>query len=184
VRVTFPNLPHHEDAVTAPCLTLLTAVATLLLPAHAASQKQSDVDAVNKVIDQYGATEDAMDMQAQARLMIADRVWVAQGGGRRTDQATNMRIQQAGFDAFKKLIPGVQRFTEDRDRVIRFHGKGSVAVASFYRYVTVVVPPNTPAEVARTTANIPAAVVTLVLEKRDDDWKIVHTHISVLAQQN
>jgi ketosteroid isomerase-like protein len=170
--------------VTAPRLTLITAVATLVLPAHSTTQRQSDVDAVNKVIDQYGATEDAMDMQAQARLMTADRVWVAQGGGRRTDQATNMRIQQTGFDAFKKQIPGVQRFTEDRDRLIRFHGKGSVAIASFYRYVTVVVPPNTPAEVARTTANIPPAVVTLVLEKRDDDWKIVHTHISGLAQQN
>ena len=168
----------------APRLTVFTAVATLLLPAHTAQQKQSDVDAVNKVIDQYGSTEDAMDLQAQARLMTADRVWVAQGGGRRTDQATNMRIQQAGFEAFKKLIPGVQRFTEDRDRLIRFHGKGTVAIASFYRYITVIVPPNTPAEVAKTTANIPPAVVTLVLEKRDDDWKIVHTHISALAQQN
>ena len=34
----------------APRLTVFTAVATLLLPAHTGLQKQSDVDAVNKVI--------------------------------------------------------------------------------------------------------------------------------------
>jgi ketosteroid isomerase-like protein len=170
--------------VTTPRLTVVTALVALLLPSQLPSQKQADIDAINKLIDQYGATEDAMDMQAQARLMTADRVWVAQAGGRRTDQATNMRIQQAGFDAFKKQIPGVQRFTEDRDRLIRFYAKGSVAIASFYRYVTVIVPPNTPPELERDVTNIPPAVVTLVLEKRDDDWKIVHTHISALARTN
>lgn len=33
-----------------------------------------------------------------------------------------MRIQQANFDALKKQVPGVETFTEDRDRLIRFMG--------------------------------------------------------------
>ena len=158
--------------------------AGLTFPPLASAQSKSDVDAVNKLIDQYGELEDKMDMSAQAKLMTSDRVWVSQGGGRRTDQATNMRIQQANFDALKKQVPGVETFTEDRDRLIRFHGNGQVATASFYRYTTVVLPPNTPAEVAEELAGAPPAVGTLVLEKRDGGWKIVHTHFSPLAAAN
>src|SRR3989442_13740510 len=118
----------------------------MLMPALASSQRQGDVDAINRLIDRYGALEDAMDMNGQAQLMSADRVWIAQGGGRRTDQATNMRIQQAAFDQLKKRLPGVQTFTEDRDRLVRFYGNGSVAVASVFRHTTTIVPPtNSPA---------------------------------------
>lgn len=158
--------------------------ASLVFPTLASAQRQSDVDAINRLIDQYGELEDKMDMNAQAKLMTSDRVWIAQGGGRRTDQATNMRIQQANFDALKKQVPGVVTFTEDRDRLIKFHGNGQVATASFYRYTTLVLPPNTPAEVAKDVAAPPPAVATLVLEKRDGGWKIAHTHFSPLAAAN
>jgi ketosteroid isomerase-like protein len=160
-------------------LALLLA-AGLVMPAVATAQRQSDIDAINQLIDQYGELEDKMDMTGQAKLMTSDRVWLSQGGGRRTNQATNMRIQQANFDALKKQVPGVQTITEDRDRLIRFHGNGQVAIASFYRYTTVVLPPNTPAEVAEAVGSPPPAVATLVLEKRDGSWKIVHTHFSNL----
>ncbi len=153
----------------------------MLTPSLAPAQRQGDVDAINRVVDRYGALEDAMDMNAQAQLMSADRVWVAQGAGRRTDQAMNMRIQQAAFDQLKKRLPGVQTFTEDRDRLIRFYGNGSVAVASFFRYTTTVLPPSTPPEVAKEFGPTPAVAITLVLEKRDGDWKIVHTHVSELG---
>jgi ketosteroid isomerase-like protein len=165
-------------------IRLAVLAASLAFPALATAQRQADVDAINKVIDQYGELEDKMDMNAQAKLMTSDRVWVAQGGGRRTDQATNMRIQQANFDALKKQVPGVETFTEDRDRLIRFHGNNQVATASFYRYTTVVFPPNTPAEVAKDLGGPPPAAGTLVLEKRDGGWKIVHTHFSNLTPAN
>jgi hypothetical protein len=97
------------------------------------AQRQADSEAINRLIDRYGALEDAKDMTAQAQLMAPDRVWIGQGAGRRTDQATNMRIQQAGMEVTKKLVPGIQTFTEDRDRLVRFYGNGTVAVASFYR---------------------------------------------------
>ncbi len=152
----------------------------MLMPAAAATQRQGDVDAINRLIDRYGTLEDAMDMNTQAQLMSADRVWIVQAGGRRTDQATNMRIQQAAFDQLKKRFPGVQTFTEDRDRLIKLYGNGSVAVASFFRYTTTLLPPATPPEVAKEFGPR-AAAISLVLEKRDGDWKIVHTHASDLG---
>ena len=153
----------------------------MLMPALASAQRSGDVDAINRLIDRYGALEDAMDMNAQAQLMSADRVWIAQGVGRRTDQATNMRIQQAVFDQLKKRLPGVQTLTEDRDRLVKFYGSGSVAVASFFRYTTTIVPPTTPPDVAKEFGPVPAVAITLVLEKRDGDWKIVHTHVADLG---
>ncbi len=153
----------------------------MLMPALASSQRQGDVDTINRLIDRYGALEDAMDMNGQAQLMSADRVWIVQGGGRRTDQTTNMRIQQAAFDQLKKRLPGVQTFTEDRDRLVKFYGNGSVAVASFFRYTTTIVPPTTPPDVAKEFGPVPAVAITLVLEKRDGDWKIVHTHVADLG---
>jgi hypothetical protein len=153
----------------------------LFTPIGATAQRQGDIDAINRLIDRYGALEDAMDMNGQAQLMSADRVWIATGAGRRTDQPTNMRIQQAAFDQLKKRLPGVQSFTEDRDRLIKFYGNGSVAVASFFRYTTILLPPTAASEVVREFRAPPAGAITLVLEKRDGDWKIVHTHVSQLA---
>ncbi len=152
----------------------------VLMPSAAATQRPGDVDAINRLIDRYGTLEDAMDMNAQAQLMSADRVLIVQAAGRRTDQATNMRIQQAALDQLKKRLPGVQTFTEDRDRLIKVYGNGSVAVASFFRYTTTILPPATPPDVAKEFGPA-AAAITLVLEKRDGDWKIVHTHVSDLG---
>ena len=152
----------------------------MLMPSAASAQRQGDVDAINRLIDRYGALEDGMDMNAQAQLMTVDRVFIVQAAGRRTDQATNMRIQQATFDQLKKRLTGIQTFTEDRDRLIKLYGNGSVAVASFYRYTTTILPPTTPPDVAKEFGP-GAAAITLVLEKRDGDWKIVHTHVSDLG---
>ncbi len=149
-------------------------------PTLANAQRQADIDAVNQLIDHYGALEDGMDMSGQAQLMTADRVWIGNGAGRRTDQAANMRIQQAGMDQLKKLVPGIRTFTEDRDRLIKLYGNGSVAVASFYRYTTTILPADTPKDIAAQFQPTPPAVVTLVLEKRDGGWKIVHSHFSNL----
>ena len=152
----------------------------MLVPSAASTQRQGELDAINRLIDRYGALEDAMDMNAQAQLMSLDRIFIVQAAGRRTDQATNMRIQQAGLDQLKKRLPGIQTFTEDRDRLIKLYGNGSVAVASFFRYTTTLLPPATPPEVAKEFG--PQAVaISLVLEKRDSDWKIVHTHVSDLG---
>ncbi|PYP37342.1 MAG: hypothetical protein DMD46_05875 [Gemmatimonadetes bacterium] len=141
------------------------------------AQNRADVDAVNKVIDQYGQTEDAGDMVAQAKLMAPDRVWVGTApAGRQTDQAMNMRAQQAQYDVQKKLVPGLQWFTQARDRLVKFYGNGAVAVASFYWYREPVIPAGTSREIAQgiEAAATPVAI-TLVLEKQGGEWKMVHT---------
>src|SRR5204863_9270718 len=119
----------------------------VLVPSPAATQRQGDVDAINRLIDRYGALEDAMDMSAQAQLMSADRVFIVQAAGRRTDQATNMRIQQAGFDQLKKRLRGIQTFTEDRDRPTNLYANGAVAVRCF-RPFKIATPPTATATAA------------------------------------
>lgn len=163
-------------------ITITVASSTsLLIPAPASAQRQADIDAINRLIDRYGALEDSMDMRAQAQLMSADRVWIGIGAGRRTDQAMNMRIQQAAFDQLRKRIPGIQTFTDDRDRLIKLYGNGSVAVASFYRHTATVLPAAAPPDIVEQFSPLPPVAFTLMLEKRDGDWKIVHTHVSSLA---
>jgi ketosteroid isomerase-like protein len=161
---------------------LLCAV-SLLLPwftraSHA--QREPDLTAINRVIDQYAQTEDAGDMMAQAKLMTADRVWIAQPG-RRTDQAMNMRLQQAQIDEGKKFAPGMKWFTEAHDRLIKVYGRGTVAVASFYWHRTRAVPGDLPVEKARLLGDQPPPVaITHVLVKEGGEWKIAHTHITTM----
>ncbi len=145
------------------------------------AQSSRDQDAINRLIDRYGQLEDAGDMVAQAELMTADRIWIGQGAGRRTDQAMNMRLQLAGFDVQKEILPNVQWFTEARDRIIRFYGNGSVAVASFYWYRVFTLPADAPDDIVQNATQPQPLVFTLVLEKQGGEWKIVHTHNSQLG---
>lgn len=154
----------------------------ILLPVVGGSaQSQTDIDAVHRLLDQYAELEEAMDMPSQARLISENRVWVSQGFGRRTDQAKNMRIQEAQMALLQETMPGIRWFVEDRDRLVRFHGDGSVAIASFFRYSTYLIPPGTPPEVSEGLDQVPASAVTVVMEKVGGEWKIVHTHFSDLG---
>jgi hypothetical protein len=167
-----------------PYLLLAVSLTTLALmkiargSVNESAQRQSDLESINRLLEQYRATEDAGDMMAQGKLMAPDRVWVSQfAAGRRTDNIENMRIQQAQADRRKKAIPGLQQFSEDREKLIKFYGDGKVAVASFYRYSTRVFPPGTSAELMKEYA-AGKELISLVLEKRGNDWIIVHTHVS------
>src|SRR5262249_28654505 len=139
-----------------PFLLLAASLTTLALmklakgSVDAAAQRQADLDAINRLLETYRATEDAGDMVAQGKLMAPDRVWVSQfAAGRRVDNVENMRIQQAEADRRKKAIPGLQQFSEDREKLIKFYGNGTVAVASVYRYSTRIFPPGTSAELMK-----------------------------------
>ena len=148
------------------------------------TDNQADLRLINQLLERYRATEDAGDMIAQSKLMAPDRVWVSQfASGRRTDNMENMRIQQAEADRRKKAIPGLQQFSEDREKLIKFYGDGKVAVVSFYRYATRVFPPGTSEELMREYA-AGSELMTLVLEKRGGEWLIVHTHVSAIGPNN
>ena len=152
-----------------------------LLPLNSGSaQNQGDIDAINQLLDRYTEFEEAMDMTAQASLMSEDRVWIGPGMGRRTDQGKNMQIQQAQFDLTKDAIPGIKWFVDDTERLLRFYGNGRVAVVSFFRYPTYIIPASAPSDMAETLAATPPMAMTMVMEKSGGEWKIVHSHISNL----
>ena len=160
---------------------VLPILLLVMSPGGADAQSQADIDAVNRLLDQYTELEEAMDMPSQARLISKDRVWIAQGFGRRTDQEKNMRIQGAQMTLLQETIPGIRWFVEDRDRLVRFHGNGNVAIASFFRYSTYLIPPGTPPELSEGLDQVPASAATVVMEKVGGAWKIVHTHFSDLG---
>lgn len=109
------------------CALLLVLLASLPL-AGVASEKKSDYDTVNKLIDDYGAYQANSDALGMSKLMATDRVCVSQHfGGRRTDNVLNMKIQQAQLDIQNKEVPGIRDYVEDRERVIRFLADGKVA---------------------------------------------------------
>ena len=156
-------------------------VLVLLAAAPAANAQTCDTAGINALIDQYARTEAEGDMPAQSRLMAEDRVWVAAAGGRMTDQAMNMQGQQAWFDFENGVVRGLHRYVDARDRMIRCYGGGDVAVASFYWYQQVVPPSTLTAAQAEMLGQPPQpSTVSLVLERRGSDWRIVHTHTSPL----
>ena len=120
-------------------------------------------------------------MQAQAKLMSDDRIFVGSAGeGRAVNQKLNMKYQKIHLGIMKKEVPGIKFCTDARDRIIRFYGDGKVAIASFYWFRAVYLPPHTPAEVAKHYPQPDTRAVTLVFEKQNGAWKIVHTHMSLL----
>jgi hypothetical protein len=159
----------------------LLCAAFLLVPCvtrASLAQREADLTAINRLIDQYSQAEDSGDMTAQAKLMTADRVWVGPDG-RRTDQGMNMRAQQAQMDEGKKFAPNLKWFTEARDRMIKFYGNGAVAVASFYWYRTRALPGDLPVDKTRLLGdNPPPVAITHVLVKEGGAWKIAHTQVT------
>ena len=146
------------------------------------AQQKAEIEAINSLIDKYCETEDKGDLVSQAKLMTADRIWIGpEDLGRQTNQTMNMEIQQAQIDEVKKLVPGAKWFTDARDRIIKLYGNGTVAVASFYWYRTLVLPADTPPEKANLISPPIPMVMTQVLSKEGGDWKIVHTHVSFFS---
>ena len=147
---------------------------------------ETDLDAINNLIDNYSKTEDEGKLLEQAKMMSKDRIWIGNNGaGRITDQNLNMNMQQAQVDALMKSVSGIKWFTDTRDRLIKFYGDGKVAVASFYWYRTFVLPSNTNSEKRNLMKKQPdPVVISLVLEKKKGVWKIVHTHTSSLVNKD
>ena len=146
------------------------------LPVAAAPQSQTDVDAINRLLERYRETQIADEMLVQGELMAKDRVWVDNTVGRRTDNVENMRLQQSQVDNRRKIIPGLIQQIEDRDKLIKFYGDGKVAVVTFFRYATFLFPPGTPPEVKK-EYEPSSEWIMLVLEKRNGKWLIVSTHV-------
>jgi ketosteroid isomerase-like protein len=145
--------------------TLIIVLTGLVFAPNAFADDEDDVMAV---IKQYGDSEG--DLDAQARMMRADRTFIA-GGTRQTDEAKNMAIQKAARQAGEAANGGKTKFiTTIESPRVAVHG--NVAIATFVRIFNTF-PYNKP-------ANPPGAPnwVTLVLVKEGRDWRIAHTHQS------
>jgi hypothetical protein len=168
--------------LTYPARLLVALLALTTSMAGIASDFKPETDAINKLIDDYGAYQVNNDALGMSKLMATDRVCLSSHfGGRRTDNVLNMKIQQAQLDLQNKELPGVRDFVEDRERLIRVLGDGKVAAVSFFRYITRVFPPGTSADMMKKYPADPPVAISLVLEKRGTQWIIVHTHASELT---
>lgn len=128
-----------------------------------------DEDDVLAIVYQYGDLEN--DLEAQAKLMRSDRVYIT-GGMRQTDEAKNMANQIAGRKAGEALNGGKTEFvTTIEGPIVSIHG--DVAIASFVRWWNVY--PHNQASVTSAPT-----WVTLVLIRERDSWLIKHTHQSPL----
>ena len=73
-------------------LTIAVALG-MLMPSAASTQRQGDVDAINRLIDRYGALEDAMDMNARGARSTS----ALQSRDRRLDQSGHAELWLAGL---------------------------------------------------------------------------------------
>jgi ketosteroid isomerase-like protein len=135
-----------------------------------------DKDDITALINEYSRLESAGDITGQMKMMTEDRIFI-NGGIRRTDQAANMKSQQATQDRTRKRDPGRQVIVSALDPIIRVYG--DTAVASFYWLFNTILSAEF---LDKLTGPAPPSLnrlaVTQVLVKEGGAWKIVHTHIS------
>jgi len=147
--------------------TLIIVLAGLIFAPIAFADDEDDVLAI---VHQYGELEN--DLEAQAKLMRSDRIFIA-GGMRQTDEAKNMANQIAGRNANEALSGGKTKFiTTIEGPLVSIHG--DVAVASFVRWWNIYPHNQAPIIDAPTW-------VTLVLIKERAGWRIKHTHVSPVS---
>ena len=155
-------------------MTILFAIAALAMCATLAqADDKADIEAL---IKEYNRLEEMSDMAGQAKLMTPDRIWIGGTAGRMTDQALNMKTQQAGMDRSNKRSLATA-LHDVRDLIIRVYG--DAAIASFYWYRTWILTPDQ-------EGPNPSAVLiqSLFLVKQDGSWKIAYSHNSPLHPSN
>jgi ketosteroid isomerase-like protein len=160
---------------------LFTAL-TVMLIGMTNPVQAGDKEDIEALIKQYTELEDATDMTAQSQMMTADRTWVGVGG-RKTDNAMWLDVQQANMDNFRKKFPGVEVRREARNLHVRLMGK--VAVATFHWYSNRIIPADLSSEKVK-MLGLPAvpATWTQVWTKEGNTWKIAHTHSSPLYSRS
>lgn len=156
--------------------TLFALGAGVGLRAQANKTEQQELEAL---VQEYTRLEDAGDMQAQSKLMAADRWWHGIGG-RRTDNVLWMKVQQESIANNQKRYPGVRWVREVRDLKIRLVAP-TVAVTSFTWAANRLIPPDLPSDKVQALGPAPIPqIVTLVWARQQDGWKIVNSHASPL----
>lgn len=145
----------------------------------AAQSARTPEQEIEALVMEYTRLEDITDMATQSKMIAPDRWWHG-AGGRRTDNATWMKVQQEGFANTAKRYPGLHTMREVRDLKVRVLAP-SVALASFTWFPNRMIPGDLPADKVQALGLAPIPqVMTLVWVRQTDGWKIVSTHISPL----
>ncbi|SVB62382.1 uncharacterized protein METZ01_LOCUS215236 [marine metagenome] len=148
----------------------LMAVFALVAAPLANADDRDDVEAViNQYIDSEG-----FDLTEQTKLMAGDRTYIS-AGMIYSNNEKSMALQTAGNKVITTANPDVQRIATIEDLKIRLNG--NAAVASFYRTIN----DTNSVENVRAGQNAMITIyqtATMVLFKVNDEWKIVHTHLS------
>lgn len=111
--------------------------------------------------------------------MTTDRWWHGVGG-RRTDNALWMKVQQETRTNNQKRYSGLRYTREVRDLMIKLVAP-TVAVSSFTWFTNRFIPPDLPADKITALGPAPApTTVSLVWVRQQDGWKIVSSHTSPL----
>jgi len=127
----------------------------------------NDSDDVLKVVQRWADLE--TNLEAQAQLIRDDRVQIT-GGIRQSNQAENLKVQIASFNAMVKSDGGTPTMiVRVESPLVQLYG--NTAVVSFIRLVN-----GIPHNQGPRPAN--AAWATMVLVKQGGDWKIAHHHMS------
>jgi hypothetical protein len=134
-----------------------------------------DADDVRALLDEYVRTE--TDLERQAQLMTDDRTYIA-GGARFTDNVANMKGQIAGQKLGRELDPDGMMIVTIEDPIIRING--DTAITTFYRHWNYI-PGADAVRAGRDGNSPPSQISTVIFERIGRDWKIVHTHISLMA---
>jgi len=144
-----------------------------------AEQKKSDVEEIEVLVYDFTRYEDSGDMASQAKLMTADRWWHGVGG-RHTDNALYMKVQEEAIAASRKRYPGLQSMREVRELKVKMIAP-TVAVSSFMWFNNRIIPGDLPADKVGALGPAPIpAFYSLVWVKQPDGWKIANTHTSPL----
>lgn len=152
------------------------AIVLALVAPMGARQAKGDREQIESLVAEFTRLEDSGDMQGQARMMAPDRWWHGPGG-RRTDNATWMKVQEESIAASRQRFPGVRSIREARDLQIRF-ASPTVAIASFTWFVNRIVPGDLPADKRQALAPLVPVVHSQVWVKGTDGWKLLNSHQS------
>lgn len=150
-----------------PAITSKRMMMALIFILAAPFSQANDSDDVLKVVQRWADLE--TNLEAQAQLIRDDRVQIT-GGIRQSNQAENLKVQIASFNAMVKNDGGTPTMiVRIESPLVKIYG--NTAVVSFIRLDN-----GIPHNQGPRPAN--AAWATMVLVKEGGDWKIAHHHMS------
>ncbi len=150
-----------------PAITSKRMIMALIFILAAPFSQANDSDDVLKVVQRWADLE--TNLEAQAQLIRDDRVQIT-GGIRQSNQAENLKVQIASFNAMVKNDGGTPTMiVRIESPLVKIYG--NTAVVSFIRLDN-----GIPHNQGPRPAN--AAWATMVLVKEGGDWKIAHHHMS------